>query len=391
MKHLINLEVLKAVKSFSPGSDPTAATKQAHSEPKDCFANVDHIKSINENLQCIIDNQKFLYERFQILSSTVNVIAKAQTEVKTSTTSSTNSSTQTPSTASAPPGPTVNPTVPPPRYDYSTPPPKYTFPPPPPPPPPPTPPAPPSPRFPLPSDPSAQARPMPKRSLLGAPPPHRRSLLGSPPSLKRTPGLPQPLSVFFCNLYRKPRKLEKKVPPPPVKTKHVQKSYSTKIFSNLSKDFPECRTEEIRSHFTSISAQVIISEILTEVIDDLTNTALNTAENSNPTVNTSSHTDNNPDKTNTETVTSPSKNAPSSNTKESELADEIPNETEILENTEILLNESIISLDSSAITNSLGDPTSSLHELSSSHLSLNCWVPTSQAAQALTLQNTVFR
>ena len=89
LETLINLKVLKAVKSFSPGSDPTAPPKQTHSEFSDCSANDIDIKHINENLQCILDNQKFLYERFQSLSSTIDLLAKAQTEVKESTFTST--------------------------------------------------------------------------------------------------------------------------------------------------------------------------------------------------------------------------------------------------------------------------------------------------------------
>lgn len=311
-----------------------------------------------------IDNQKFLFEHFQILSNTVNLVAKSQTGVKTRT----NSSSQTSNVASTPPRPPVNPTVTPPRFDFSTPPPMYSFPPPPP-PRPPTPP-PPSPRPSMPSDLPAPARPIPSKPFLGAAPPRRRSLLGPPPSLTRVPSQPQPLSVFFCNFHGRPRKLDKKVPPP-VKTKEVKKTYSTKIFSNLIKDFTECHTEYIRSHYRSVSTRMIVSEILTDIIDDLTKAAPDTTENSNLAKNTENHTDENSDEPNTETVTNTPKNVPGGTTKQSDLPEKGSSETVILEDTEILLNESVISLDSSLITNSLGDPTLSLHEQSSSHLNLN--------------------
>ena len=39
-------------------------------------------RNISENLQCIIDNQKSLYERVQTLAKTLDVIAKNQQEIK---------------------------------------------------------------------------------------------------------------------------------------------------------------------------------------------------------------------------------------------------------------------------------------------------------------------
>ena len=171
----------------------------------------------------------------------------------------------------------------------------------------------------LPPDPP---KPIKRRSLLGAPPLPRISLLGPPPTLRRTPGLPSPLSVFFCNLHGRPRKFERK-------SSYKEKFHRTQVFTNTTNKFSRCTPDELRKFSTS-SARNMISAIISDIIDTIDVT------NSEETANVSNSTDN--------TI----------------------NINEEVYDDEKLLNESVNTLDDSSITDSFGEPIPSSSSSSSS-------------------------
>ena len=113
----------------------------------------------------------------------------------------------------------------------------------------------------LPPDPPKLSK---RRSLLGAPPLSRTSLLGQPPTLRRTPGLPSPLSVFFCNLHGRPRKFERKSS----NKEKFHNNVATQVFTNGTKEFSRCTPDDLRK-FSTTSARNIISAIISDIIDNI--------------------------------------------------------------------------------------------------------------------------
>ena len=296
LETLINLEVLKAVKAFSPTSVPPPTAPCDPPTPSD--ASEKHLKDINETLQTIIDNQKFLYERIEIIISTVNYVARSNTD---GCPPKTNSATKAPTSSSS------TQTCPDQQPYYPPPPPPSPFPPPPPPPPPPMYQQPliPQPGVRPPVKPNAQSQTSSQSSACPSPPasapppppgrpgqhasascsysstsdepavpipslvPRRRSLLGPPPMIKRTPGSPKPLSVMFCNQHGRPEKLSLRSPAsrsPRITTKR----FSTRVFTNSSKEFSRCSPDEIKLFSTGRNtAKDVISEILSNVIESI--------------------------------------------------------------------------------------------------------------------------
>ena len=119
LETLINLEVLKAVKTISPDQ----STHVPSPPPSAVFATNDLVKEIDDNVKCIIENQKFLFERFQELLKTVNMMAQSPVQTLRGSTS-TDACTQTSPVSSTPssvplmatlaPRPTRSPPPPPP-------------------------------------------------------------------------------------------------------------------------------------------------------------------------------------------------------------------------------------------------------------------------------------
>ena len=90
LETLIQLEVLKAIKTFTPSAVPSTVPPAAPSVAPAAFQSVPppphdslekHLKIIHDKLECIIDNEKFLFERFLSLENTVNELYRAQSDV----------------------------------------------------------------------------------------------------------------------------------------------------------------------------------------------------------------------------------------------------------------------------------------------------------------------
>ena len=82
LETLIQLEVLKALKTLSPVEIPPPSTAPAPappSAPPSAPKDHDHsehlnLKLINDKLDCILDNERFLYERIKFFENTLNEI-----------------------------------------------------------------------------------------------------------------------------------------------------------------------------------------------------------------------------------------------------------------------------------------------------------------------------
>ena len=77
LESLINLEVLKSIRGFSSSPHEQPSTNE---DQKGFNASVEkYLKELDNKIQSIIDNEKFLYERLQELNLTVNDIHKNTT------------------------------------------------------------------------------------------------------------------------------------------------------------------------------------------------------------------------------------------------------------------------------------------------------------------------
>ena len=143
--------------------------------------------------------------------------------------------------------------------------------------------------------------------------------------------------------------------PPPERSKYVKKGYSTRTFSNLTTVFPQCSPDEVKIHCIPV-ARVIISEILNDIINNLTDKAShplkpNSTDESYP----NAETKNNANNDNTEDIPFEHESNPTETDKP------------------ITLEESVVSLDSSIITDPFGNPIIDIISSSpSSTHSLNC-------------------
>ena len=255
LETLINLEVLKAVKAFSPEHSSTPPQPQTPAEtpllpttPSPAISSSHQsnlLMDINDSVKCIIDNQKFLYERIKELTNTINLLAGDKTEASVQATC--DASTQTPAS--------VNQRPPPPTSQSSSA-------------------LPPQPRNPpqAPSPPHVSAYiPQQRRSLLGPPPSTKRSILGNPPAIPRIPRCPKPLSVFFVNQHGYPRKLL-----PQQKKNYQQRSGRPSNQRHQPQHLPKvARTASSRNLQTPKTVSATATPNTVDVISDILSGILN--------------------------------------------------------------------------------------------------------------------
>ena len=149
---------------------------------------------------------------------------------------------------------------------------------------------------------------------------------------------------MFCNLHGRPQKLSVKPPSSRNQTLRVNTNkFSTKVFSNTTKDFSRCSPDDVKMFSSSKSATTqVVSEILSDVIENIVQ------RKSDDTASPSSSNDATENKVQNESD-----------------GDDVASSR----SNHAGLHESLISLDNSDITNTLGEP---IPDEKTSQDSLNC-------------------
>ena len=112
--------------------------------------------------------------------------------------------------------------------------------------------------------------PSQRSSLVGPPPPQRRSLLGPPPTITRIPGSPKPLSVFFCNLHGRPRKLPSQRKPFQERMLPKQQLLRLPKTSALSKSITHfSKPKEESAPLTTASVPNLVADIVSGIFENI--------------------------------------------------------------------------------------------------------------------------